>query len=201
MAKSVASSSAEEGMKSLSLSTTPKNIEVVSFAVSIPNIIDGIEMDSEGGIVVGTVTFMNKSAMIWIGWGDIEPEKSADSSCIGNCDTVGTGTPMMGPLVVAMPRTKFSGVSRNSEEAPCSQLISGSSDEEMMLGWQMASRLSRKIGWPIFVSCSLGSNITGMESGSAMNNFNGLSAQRAAAFSEREVGKILADRKASLDNP
>lgn len=107
---------------------------------------------------------------------------------------------MMGPLVVAMPRTKFSGVSRNSEEAPCSQLISGSSDEEMMLGWQMASRLSRKIGWPIFVSCSLGNNITGIESGSAMNDFNGLSAQRAAAFSEREVGKILADRKASLDN-
>merc|ERR1719491_1449187 len=186
-----ASLSVQEGIESLSLSTpTTKNIDVVSFAVSIPNIIDGIDIDrgeKEGSTVVGTVTFMNKSAMIWIGWGDIEPEKSEDPCCIGNCDTVGTGTPMMGSLVVAMPRTKFSGVSRNSEEAPCSQLISGSSDEEMMLGWQMASRLSRKIGWPIFVSCSLGNNITGIESGSAMNDFNGLSAQRAAAFSEREA--------------
>lgn len=47
--------------------------------------------EKEGSIVVGTVTFMNKSAMIWIGWGDIEPDKSVDSLDIGNYDTVGTG--------------------------------------------------------------------------------------------------------------
>jgi len=202
MANSIASSSAVEGIESLSLSATSKNIDVVSFAVFIPNAIDGLEMDrreKEGSTVVGTVTFMNKSAMIWIGWGDIKADESANSLCIGNCDTVGTGTPMMGPLVVAMPRTNFSGVSRNSVEVPCSQLISGSNDEEMMVGWQMASRLSRKVGWPIFVSCSLGSDTTGMESGPRINDFDGLSAQRAAAFSEREVGKILTDRKAIVE--
>ena len=109
----------------------------------------------------------------------------------------GAGTPVMGPLVVAMPRTKFAGGRGNNEDTPCSQLISGPSDEEMMVGWQMASRLSRRIGWPIFVSCSLGSNVTGMESsGPDRDNFEGGSAQRAAAFAEREVGKILVERKA-----
>merc|ERR1719330_1796619 len=122
-------------MKSLSFTTTPKNIDVVPFAVCVSDATDGIEVDTgrKGkNTVVGTVTFMNKSAMVWIGWGDVEDHKVDNPSCVKKLDTVGTGTPVMGSLVVAMPR------SRNNDDTPCSQLISGPNDEEMMVGWQMA---------------------------------------------------------------
>jgi len=184
----------EEGIKNLSISSSSPNIDVVSFSVTLPDI-NGLDVE-EGAkkTVVGTVSFMSKSALIWFGWGDVEDNLRKDHKC-----SVGMkGCPVMGPLVVAMPR-KFQGFNGDEAETPCSQLISGSNDEEMMIGWQMASRLSRKIGWPIFVSCSLKRN-TPMEGALERDTFDGLDSQRAAAFSERKVGLILTERISSLEN-
>ena len=69
------------------------------------------------------------------------------------------GTPTMGQLVVAMPRTSYKGAfGTNDREASCSQLIGSVSNEDQMLGNQMASRLSTKSGMAIFVSCQLSSD-------------------------------------------
>jgi hypothetical protein len=55
-------------------------IEIVSFAVKIPNtIVQGLEeersviaqeLESDRGIV-GTITIFKKSAMVWCGWGQL----------------------------------------------------------------------------------------------------------------------------------
>ena len=43
----------------------PNHIQTIPFCVSLPS--------SEGTGVVGTITLRGQSAIIWFGWGDIEP--------------------------------------------------------------------------------------------------------------------------------
>mmetsp|Transcript_22821 Transcript_22821/g.41258 ORF Transcript_22821/g.41258 Transcript_22821/m.41258 type:complete len:192 (-) Transcript_22821:119-694(-) len=143
--------------------------------------------NNTGRGVVGTVTLLGKSAMVWVGWGSLEEsDNSADtnSSSPVTPGTLGKGMPLMGSLAVSMPRTRYAGLSDG--DAACTQLIGGESEEDQMMGWQMATRLSKRTGWPVFVSCSLSS---------VGNNNNqlegGLSSHQVAALAEKEIGRIL----------
>ena len=162
-----------------SLSLNDSNFKVIPFSVEIPD-------SPDLKCVVGTVTMMgNKSSMVWMGWGSSVTTSSQDEM---NREVIGRGLPKMGPLVVAMPRTKYQGLGGN--ESACSQLISGENDEEMMMGWQMASRLSKKLGIAIFCSCSFGI----IDSGALLqgdNSFDGVETIKAAALAEKEVGNII----------
>eukprot|EP00573_Skeletonema_grethae_P001880 CAMPEP_0201686782 /NCGR_PEP_ID=MMETSP0578-20130828/1099_1 /ASSEMBLY_ACC=CAM_ASM_000663 /TAXON_ID=267565 /ORGANISM="Skeletonema grethea, Strain CCMP 1804" /LENGTH=175 /DNA_ID=CAMNT_0048170879 /DNA_START=16 /DNA_END=543 /DNA_ORIENTATION=- len=155
--------------------------------------------ESSGVGVVGTITLRGQSAIVWFGWGAVERrvEEICDDSNNGSDSstvTVGTGRPPMGSLSLSMPPRARSGSS--IMPTPTSQLIGGSSDEDMMLGQQMSARLAKRIGWPIFVSCSF-------------SDFgqNGVSPALAAGFdddtmpaamAEKEVTKILTIEKDKL---
>ena len=162
-------------------------IKVLHFAVELPpSAMQGYDepsprtpVPSGDSAVVGTITLLNKSAMVWFGWGRIQ-QQHADQ-------VTANGVPTMGQMVVAMPRTKYKGAF--AHESSCSQLVGGQEEDEIM-GGQMATRLSQRLGYPIFVSCSL-------SSGEGMDEtlFSGLDsstvAQRAAALAEREVARLL----------
>eukprot|EP00536_Pseudo-nitzschia_multiseries_P001741 jgi/Psemu1/107674/gw1.22.64.1 len=157
-----------------------------------------------------------KSAMIWVGWGlldqtttgggdgggdDNDDDDSSPRDKFKSGFGFGTGTPTMGQLVVAMPRTDYKGAfSGTTREASCSQLVGSASSEDQMLANQMASRLSSRSGMAIYVSCQLSSPVggSGGAGGSAMGGDLGaggheadMLSQRAAALAEREVWRIL----------
>mmetsp|Transcript_1781 Transcript_1781/g.2562 ORF Transcript_1781/g.2562 Transcript_1781/m.2562 type:complete len:142 (-) Transcript_1781:694-1119(-) len=108
------------------------------------------------------------------------------------------GTPNMGAMCVAMPFTEYQGFKTNGE-SPTSQLVGGECEEDMILGLQMANRLSQKVGWPVYVSCSLGSNIGHIES-FGHDATNSSLAQYATALSEKTVMKILMEKKMQIEN-
>ena len=175
-----------------------------------------------------TVTFLNKSAMVWIGWGDLYDGETSDQLhgtgesheyillklnniesfegrlfLISLLEMFCEGIPAMGPLVVSMPRTKYSSFG-NADETACSQLVGGQSEEEMMMGWQMAGRLSKKVGWPVFVSSSLVGSLMNNSDGSGdMGDLHGsimggnMVALQAASHAEKEVARIIMERKAA----
>mmetsp|Transcript_14040 Transcript_14040/g.30494 ORF Transcript_14040/g.30494 Transcript_14040/m.30494 type:complete len:239 (+) Transcript_14040:220-936(+) len=165
--------------------------------------------------VVGTVTFLadGKSAMIWLGWGGLMLSDGAEESASSNKDrdtakVVGGGVPpSMGPMALSMPRATYqhstaSGSASSAvDELATTQLIGGESEEDMVVGQQMAARLGKKAGMPVYVCCSVhgasgagGGNRNMMEGGEAPG-FGGSLGQRAAALAELEVGRILLERK------
>jgi hypothetical protein len=108
----------------------------------------------------------------------------------------------MGQLTVAMPRTNYKGAfGTGAKEASCSQLIGSASNEDQMLAYQMASRLSTRSGMAIYVSCQLSSSAGPYGNGSNGSGFDpdgwdsGLDfemiSHRAAALAEKEVWRIL----------
>lgn len=115
----------------------------------------------------------------------------------------------MGPMAVSMPPLPQN--ASKLDGTPTSQLLGGYSDEDMILGQQMSARLAKRVGWPIFVSCSfsgLGGDIGGVGGGSigngggVMEALDAMSAglddgmpQRLSALAEREVGRILLELK------
>jgi hypothetical protein len=131
--------------------------------------------------IVGTIVMMGqRSAMIHVGWGHAsystlplpeqqqQQQQQQEEEQLSGCTTkeaaaatattatssCGTGAPTMGPLVLAMPRTKYQGMEKTRREPACSSLI-GSSDDDQLLAYQMASRLSLQLGMAILVSCQL----------------------------------------------
>lgn len=102
--------------------------------------------------------------------------------------------PPMGSLSLSMPPPKPS----IPYPTPSTQLLGGSSEEDMILGQQISARLAKKIGWPIFVSCSF--NGWGDDSGGGVSDDGfsmglDVSPQMAAALGEKEVGRILLREK------
>ena len=93
------------------------------------------------------------------------------------------GLPQMGHMVLAMPRIQYAGRGHSST----TQLMGGESEEDMMIGSQMASRLSQKLKYPVFVSCSI--------SGSGASFYDGYNSsivsQKAAAMAEHSIRQIL----------
>lgn len=168
-------------------------IQVIHFAVELPpSALQGMDepapqmptpADNVG--VVGTITLLNKSAMVWFGWGRLLPADGADSSITAR------GVPTMGQVDVGMPRTKYSGAFSDSHESSCSQLIGGNDDDCLQ-----AARLSQKIGYPIIVSGGLSSQ-TEMMASLLSGVDPATAAQRAAALTEKEVARILQEHKTS----
>jgi hypothetical protein len=183
-----------EEVKSEDVEEVSPRIQVLHFAVELPpTALQGFDEPAPrvpvhaGDVgVVGTITLLNKSAMIWFGWGRIQSNNSEK--------TLARGIPTMGPVVVAMPRTNYKGAFSDAHESSSSQLIGGG-EEDQMIGGQMASRLSQRLGFPVIVSCSLSSS----EGAQMETLFSGLDrtsvAQRAAALTEKQVARLLAEHK------
>lgn len=169
-----------------SLDLSGSNFKVIPFAIEVPE-------SPELKCIVGTVTMMNmKAAMIWLGWGStITLNEDSESN-----QMVGCGLPRMGPLVVGMPRTKYQGF--GGDEAACSQLISGVDEEEMMLGWRMAARLSKKLGMAIYCACALsgGVGLSGIMDPDTVSD--DMETIRACALVEKEIERIIASLRKSL---
>ena len=161
-------------------------IRVECFALSLSSsVLQGFDeppsnvpmMQDDTGIV-GTITMLKNSAMIWMGWGNIQQHSQQQQP-------PASGVPNMGQLVVAMPRTTYKGAF--GVDASTSQLLGGDS-EDQLLGAQMASRLSAKLGYPMFVSCQFYTAepqewMAGLDKTSVT--------QRAAALAERKVRHLL----------
>lgn len=176
---------------------------------------------------MGTITLRGQSAVIWFGWGDIEPcendetlsrdravdevvrvgngasfsftrsnivschSRARDDPLVARSRQIHTpGNPSMGSLSLSMPPSK----NQINYTAPSTQLLGGTSEEDMMLGQQVSSRLAKKIGWPIFVSCSFSENEVGGDLGLGLD----VSPAMAVAVAEKEVARILMREKQSL---
>ena len=139
--------------------------------------------------VVGTITVLNKSALIWYGWGRLIPATTDKSSVTAN------GVPSMGQVVMAMPRTKYSGAFSDSHESSCTQLVGGL-ENDCLNANAMASRLTQKVGYPIIVSGGLSSESEIVESLLAGVDHD-TAAQRASALLEREAARILLEHEDS----
>jgi hypothetical protein len=97
----------------------------------------------------------------------------------------------MGPLIVAMPRTKYKGAFSSDRDTSSSKLIGGESEDDEMIGRQMAGRLSQRLGISVFVSMSF-ANQPNMAS---QGVDEGMIQHRAAALAEREIWRLLRDKK------
>lgn len=103
----------------------------------------------------------------------------------------------MGPLLVAMPRTKYQDAFSSDTEASTSKLIGGDREDDEMIGRQMASRLSQRLGISVLVSCSLAGAPANMAASQGVDE--ALIQHRAAALAEREIGRILQKKKQQSD--
>ena len=200
------------------------NLDVVTFCVDPSAVSEGEEMGviSSGGTgskkgVVGTITLLagGKSAMVWFGWGDLVPSSGEGGDAASNgkdnnstSKLVGSGVPpAMGPILLSYPSNTSGG------EPATTQLMGGESEEDMVVGHQMSARLAQKVGMPVYVCCSIHSTPApsagggggmgmvgaGMMESEAPTGFGGSLGQKAAALAEREVGRILLERKRSAD--
>lgn len=98
----------------------------------------------------------------------------------------------MGPLIVAMPRTKYSGAF-GDQEPSTSKLIGTESEDDEMIGRQMASRLSQRTGYSVLVSCSFAGAPEMAKQGVDPSSIQ----HRAAALAEREIGRLLQQHASS----
>ncbi|KAL3904341.1 MAG: hypothetical protein SGARI_004967 [Bacillariaceae sp.] len=162
----------------------------------------------DNGIVGSIVVMGQKSAMIWVGWGHLQVVFGGDdvSGAAAAKQGFGTGSPNMGQVLVAMPRTHYKGAfgGIHNKEASCSMLVGSASSEDQMLATQMASRLSTRTGMAIYVSCQLsmasGESTTTASAGGGVKEWStGLDSdmisQRAAALAEKEIWRILQEQQ------
>ena len=208
------------------LPASSSHLDVISFCVDPSAVSEGGDvgvMQAAGGKqgVVGTITLLadGRSAMVWFGWGDLVPSSSSDGDAAAASEAgdasstakvVGSGVPpSMGPILLSYPSTS----SAAGAEPATTQLMGGESEEDMVVGHQMAARLARKVGMPVYVCSSIHSTPApssggggggmgmvgaGMMESEAPTGFGGSLGQKAAALAEREVGRILLERKRNL---
>ena len=208
------------------LPASSSHLDVISFCVDPSAVSEGEDvgvMQAAGGKqgVVGTITLLadGRSAMVWFGWGDLVPSSAGDDAAAAASEAggasstakvVGSGVPpSMGPILLSYP----SASSAAGAEPATTQLMGGESEEDMVVGHQMAARLARKVGMPVYVCSSIHSTPApssggggggmgmvgaGMMESEAPTGFGGSLGQKAAALAEREVGRILLERKRNL---
>mmetsp|Transcript_59448 Transcript_59448/g.126390 ORF Transcript_59448/g.126390 Transcript_59448/m.126390 type:complete len:221 (+) Transcript_59448:48-710(+) len=173
-------------------------------------------VDSGFGIV-GTITLRGRSAVVWFGWGSIEADDGG--SVVNECNglvSVGNGKPPMGSLALSMPPMVRNGRPVNDVGVSTTQLLGGSSEEDMIHGHQASARLAKRVGWPVFVSCSLsgwagdaggsdtaaaghqgGTSKDVMASPALSAGYDESMQRQAAALAEREISRILLHEKSS----
>jgi len=186
--------------------------------------------------IVGTITLRGQSAIVWFGWGTIETTTTTcdDKSTTNNTTTavdnnnndektnrityVGTGKPPMGSLSLSMPPViRSNGQQRPmliKNNVPTTQLLGGSSEDDILLEHQISARLAKRVGWPVFVSCSFsgwggdtataggggggggeGASSDVMASPVMSAGYDDSMQQHAVALAEREVSRILLEEK------
>lgn len=200
MAKSETEKTKATG-KDMDVKELDSRIDVINFAVDIPpSALQGLDepspempSPSDNVGVVGTITLLNKSALVWFGWGRLMPITTGCGEPRSSNKTVTRGIPTMGQVAVGMPRTKYSGAFSESSESSCSQLIGGHEDDCLSAG-AMAQRLSQRVGYPIIVSGGLSRHTEMMDSLLAGVD-HATAAQRATALTEKEVARILSHHK------
>lgn len=96
----------------------------------------------------------------------------------------------MGPLVVAMPRSKYQGAFSDNVEVSTSKLVGSENEDYEEIARQMASRLTKKLGIAIFASC----NFEGGPQVAVEGIDQGMVIHRAAALAEREIARILKEK-------
>ena len=113
------------------------------------------------------------------------------------------GKPSMGSLALSTVST----IGRDKGIPATTQLLGGSNEEDMIVGQQISARLAKKIGWPIFISCSLNrsggssNDLRGEQEGSdlpAMSDADDSMQHHAAAMAEKEVARILLHEKSII---
>ena len=93
-----------------------------------------------------------------------------------------------------MPRTNYKGAfaSESGVDPSTSKLVGSESEEDEMIARQMGSRLTKRLGIAIFISCSL-------EVGAPAVARDGVDEKliqhRAAAIGEREIYRILKEKE------
>jgi len=179
-------------------SACDNSVKIIPFCVPLSNRDSG---------VVGTITLRGQSAIVWFGWGDIEAgEATSAVKEVNGVLSVGNGKPPMGSLALSMPPVIRNGRPR-LDGVPTTQLLGGSSEEDMILGHQISARLAKRVGWPIFVSCSF-SGLGGDSGGGATGGQDAMAPpsagfedslpQHAPALAEREVSRILLHEKSMI---
>jgi hypothetical protein len=175
-----------------------ESIQIIPFCVPLTQ--RSSSGESSGVGVVGTITLRGHSAIVWFGWGAVEQTEENGDDIIESHGTIaiGTGRPPMGSLSLSMP--PFTRKGPASIPTPTSQLLGGSSEEDMMLGQQMSARLAKRIGWPIFVSCSFSgwNGDTGQNGASPALAAGFDDESMPAAMAEKEVTRILTLEKDKL---
>lgn len=142
--------------------------------------------------IVGTILLLNrKSVYVWFAWGEpmVSPP-SADSTISSERTkhSAGKGSDLeMGPLMIGMPRTIYQGAFSGALEASVSKLVGSADEEEETLARNIASRLSKKLGISVMLSCSLKGCPASAEEGLEAS----IVQARAAAQAEREILDIL----------
>jgi hypothetical protein len=151
------------------------DVRIIPFCVPLDaaddnNIVGGSSSTSSSFRIVGTVTLRGRSAVVWFGLGGIKKttcngDDYDDGGGVVTTTTttenedgvfaivVGNGRPPTGLLALSMPPRNFRGVDATAVSS--TQLLGGSSKDDMILGHQVSTRLARCVGWPIFVSCLL----------------------------------------------
>jgi hypothetical protein len=144
--------------------------------------------------IVGIITIRSSSAVIWFGWGAIEAvgEEDVVNNDDDGCYSVGNGRPPMGSLALSMPP-----YNSRQNEVSSTQLLGGMSEDDMILGHQISARLAKRIGWPIFVSCSFGGwagdSGGSIKGGAAVSSagYDDSTQRHAVSLAEREISRIL----------
>jgi len=163
------------------------DVKFIPFCVPLPSI------DDIG--IVGMITIRSSSAVIWFGWGAIEAVGEEDVVNNVNNGSVGNGRPPMGSLALSMPPY----ISSRHDGVSSTQLLGGMSEDDMILGHQISARLAKRIGWPIFVSCSFGGwagdSGGSVEGGAAIPvssaGYDDSTQRHAVVLAEREISRIL----------
>ena len=109
----------------------------------------------------------------------------------------------MGSLALSMPPAiRNNGRPALDRDAiSTTQLLGGSSEEDMILGQQISTRIAKRVGWPIFVSCSFsgreGNSSGGIEGqeGDILSSDDDSMRQYSATLAEKEVARILLTEK------
>ncbi|KAL7561221.1 hypothetical protein ACA910_004143 [Epithemia clementina (nom. ined.)] len=147
--------------------------------------------DNQQGLV-GMITFLQKSVLVWVSWGEVteagEIADSNNSSSMGQ--VVGSAKALsMGPFIVGVPRKQFQGafVDGQQTNGASSKLVGCDRNEDELIAQFMAERLSQKLGSSVFVSCHLQGKIpVSMADDSA-----DAALMKVAAYAERELYRLL----------
>lgn len=153
--------------------------------------VNSASMDGIG--MVGTITVLKSSYLVWFGWGKTGPAGAQDeestkgragvnhSRVLGSLE--GTQASSMGQFLIAMPPRRFGG---GPSESSASKLIGSEHTDDDTIARPMAFRLSQKCGRPVLVGCGLDpAHIQSM--GLDPDLLHG----RAAALVEKRIWELL----------